>query len=121
MPKASWVLPLAIVYTITLVIALLINPPKVIELNFDNYDKFYHVIAYCGLAFLWFNYAKIHNLKQQLLKVFFATTLFGVILEFLQHNINPNRQFDVYDMLANSVGIVIGIIIAINLELFKVN
>jgi len=71
------------------------------------WDKLVHVVGWCGLylslrlairgdRFLWYS----------------ATLLFAysVFLEFVQ-GLVPARQFEAYDILANAVGVLTGIIL----------
>ncbi len=62
-----------------------------------------HVVAYAGLMG-WFAQIYRHDLARLLLVVGFVA--FGVFIEYLQ-GMTPSRHFDVYDMVANSCGIIL--------------
>ena len=112
-------LPVAIIYTIALVIASLVNLSNVPNLGSSFDDKIYHVIAYFGLAFLWITYFKPSNKKFTLLIVFLCVCAFGIMLEMIQHQLNPNRTYDTYDMIANCLGVVFGTLIANKTNIIK--
>lgn len=109
----------AIVYTIALVIASLVNLSGMPSLGSSFDDKIYHCVAYIGLSMLWITYYKPSNKKHIKFLVFSAVVLFGVILELIQHQLNPNRTYDNYDLLANCIGVVIGTLIASRLDIIK--
>ncbi|MDO1502428.1 VanZ family protein [Winogradskyella maritima] len=104
---------LAIICT-GLVLYLSLNDPPVSEedINIPHFDKFAHVIMYLGFTFTWS--MALAKLK---LNAFFVIALvwavaFSTILEIFQEQLNPNRHFDVYDIIANIIGVILGIIVA---------
>nr|WP_256259970.1 VanZ family protein [Winogradskyella luteola] len=107
----------SIVYTIALVIASLVNLNSVPSLGSSFDDKIYHCIAYLGLAFLWMTYFKPSTQKHIKVIVFIGVILFGIILELVQHLINPNRTYDNYDLMANCIGVLLGTLIAVRLQI----
>lgn len=109
----------SISYTLALVIASLISLNGVPSLGSSFDDKIYHVIAYLGLAFLWANYFKPFKTKHIPFVIFFTAAFFGYILEVLQYLLNPNRTYDTYDLIANSIGAFFGTLIASQLNMFK--
>jgi VanZ family protein len=66
-------------------------------------DKFEHCVAYAVLAFL----PCLHERRRPLIMLLLLTAAAGILLEFGQL-LSPGRSFDLYDMLADGVGIVIG-------------
>lgn len=66
-------------------------------------DKLEHVIAYLLLALL----PAIHERRRILVPLLPTTLLMGILLEFGQLY-SPGRSFDVYDMLADGVGVLVG-------------
>lgn len=80
----------------------------------NNWDKANHFIAFFTLYLtLSFGYPNLKIFKKSILLV-----LFGLQIEIVQYFI-PNRQFSLLDMLADCIGIVIGIIIFIVAKNFK--
>ncbi|PKQ44470.1 teicoplanin resistance protein VanZ [Confluentibacter flavum] len=71
-------------------------------------DKIFHSLSYAVLAFLWF-YTFFFQFKISKTKaILFASVIsiiFGIIIEVLQGVFTSTRQADVYDVLANSLGV----------------
>ena len=109
----------AIIYTIWLAVISLINLNGVPSLGSSFDDKIYHLIAYFIFAFLWVTYFKSSRKKYSVLITFFCTLLFGVVLELMQHQLNPNRTYDTYDLMANCLGVIIGTLIATGINIYK--
>jgi VanZ family protein len=70
-------------------------------------DKLLHLLTY---AFLSIVFSTLVRLNLSLLKVVLGLILFGVVLEFLQ-GLTGYRTMDVNDMLANSAGVFLGLIV----------
>ncbi|WP_299115788.1 VanZ family protein [uncultured Winogradskyella sp.] len=104
-------------YTIVLIIVSLVNLNSVPSLGSSFDDKIYHCIAYLVLAFLWMTYFKPSSKKYIRVIVFTCVILFGIILELIQHILNPNRTYDNYDLMANCIGVLLGTLIAIRLHI----
>jgi VanZ family protein len=74
------------------------------------FDKMVHIGLFAVLMFLWrssFN-LEVNNYNLLLL---FSALLYGVTVEFIQKYWIPNRSFDLYDVLADMTGSVLGLII----------
>jgi len=106
-------------YTLALIISSLINLNGVPSLGSSFDDKIYHVVAYLGLAFLWVNYFKPFKAKYIPFVIFFAAVLVGFLLEILQYLLNPNRTYDTFDLIANSIGALFGTLIAVQFNILK--
>jgi len=85
--------------------------PSVVEANpFPGFDKFLHFSAYGLLGLLFFRLfhrTLNRNLKQILLISIIITTLYGISDEIHQSFI-PARSADIYDILADFMGSVVG-------------
>ncbi|WP_299127393.1 VanZ family protein [uncultured Winogradskyella sp.] len=108
-----------IAYTVLLLVYSLVNISSVPSLGSSFDDKIYHFIAYVGLAFLWITYFKFFHKQHRLKYVFLGVFLFGVLLEMVQHQLNTNRTFDVFDMLANCLGVCFGTLVAVKNTIIK--
>jgi VanZ family protein len=93
----AWALVLLVIY-----LSLTPHPPE--PVRFDNADKFEHALAYAALSF-WF--CHLYKTKYARLLVIVALACLGVVLEYVQ-GWTGYRTFDVMDMLADSVGVVMG-------------
>ena len=77
-------------------------------LSFPYEDKLYHALAYFSLM-LWFAQIYHDRFKRTLIAVLFITL--GVALEYLQ-SFDPNRYSEFGDIVANSTGVLLGLLIA---------
>ena len=109
----------AIAYTILLVMVSLIDLKGVPDLGSSFDDKIYHFLAYFVLAILWITYSKQLKNRVKLYQVFLGMIVFGVVLELIQHQLNPNRTYDTLDLLANCLGVVVGTLIAARIDIIK--
>ncbi|WP_010179753.1 VanZ family protein [Aquimarina agarilytica] len=83
-----------------------------------NSDKYAHAIAYMLFVIIWGAYLSSRleieskaNFIKQLIKAFFLGVVLGVLMEIAQWLLTSYRQFDVFDMLANTVGAAFGLLI----------
>ena len=93
----GWLWVAVIVY-----LSLTPHPPE--PVRFWNADKLEHALAYC-LLMLWFSQVYARRM-QRLFTVVLLVSL-GVCMEFLQ-GLTDYRSFEYADMLANSVGVMLG-------------
>ncbi len=91
--------------SIAFVVYLSLRPDIEFPVQFNNIDKIYHFIAYLWLAVVPF--FGFHRFRMALLGACFMIPM-GVILEFAQSFV-PGRFFSVYDMAANTTGVILGI------------
>lgn len=111
------ILYIAILVTLGILFLSLIKLPN-ISLGITYTDKFYHTFAYFVLTISWLLsfYKKPH--KKYLIT--FLCLLFGIIIEALQFILTNYRTGDYLDVLANSLGIVLGLLF-FNYTLKKLN
>ena len=81
--------------------------------NVENIDKVAHLGFYAIFSILWFLYLrnKIENTKKLFLIVFVLSVSFGIFIEFCQSAFTANRQADINDAVANTIGATIGLIL----------
>jgi len=101
-----------IAITITLLIAYLslMRMPKFdLDFNPRNIDKVYHSLAYFALCIAWlFSFVKKHQYKYLIV---FLCIIYGIVIEFLQSILTSYRTGDIIDVLANSFGILLALIV----------
>ena len=102
---------LAAVYTVVLIYFSLSNTKVVVNDDLPHKDKILHYMAYIVLAIVWSIYLKYSKAKNPLRIAFISTLVFGIVLECVQEWINPTREFDLLDLLANCLGVTTGTII----------
>ena len=87
------------------------------HVSIPNFDKVVHTSIYLILAVFtyygWIRQDGFAGLHQRtLIKVFLLLALYGFTIEVMQGTLTTDRNFDMYDELANSVGALIGVTIA---------
>lgn len=114
MLKKNLLILVASVYTFALATVSLINLNDITKGSPENSDKVFHCLAYVLLSLLWYIVLK-YGYKWSQPKTLFVTGIssisFGVLIEYLQGNFTETRQFDVLDILANSFGVIIMLLI----------
>ena len=90
--------------------------PDSVGLNIPHIDKIAHIIIFFVFVFSWCLYFKYQDLSFSRLKlvfffVFLAACFNGIIIEYIQKYLVPNRSFDTGDIIADilSAGIGYGI------------
>jgi len=102
--KLLW---LAIGYALVAYIIYVSLTPNPIEVKVSYFDKYAHTLGYFVLMG-WF--MQIYHSKKMLLVCTTAFVSLGVGLEFIQ-DMTGYRYFDVYDMLANSLGVMLALLL----------
>ena len=97
---------------LVLVTALSLMPADAESLSmFPHADKLAHSLFYLGFTFLlgW-------GVKMSKWKLILSGTLYGILMEILQEWMGWGRIFDMFDILANIIGALIGTIILISVS-----
>ena len=104
----------AISFSIIITIALLSPTGDVPETSIKNVDKVVHFGIHMSLAVLWLYYFLRRNFNEisncLMAKVLISIFLYGIIIEFLQTYLNFGRTGDVFDVIANTAGLIAGFI-----------
>lgn len=77
--------------------------------DFMGVDKLGHLIFYTTLSFLWCMSLRRRNTDKK--NILFFSVSFGVLMEICQLYLFNGRSFELYDILANIMGSVIGVIL----------
>ncbi|SKB46876.1 VanZ like family protein [Salegentibacter holothuriorum] len=108
-------------YTILLTVSSLVKLGKISVGSFSPTDKLLHLGAYFGLLVLWKVYFMLKNepkstYKNNLFKIAGLAALFGMLIELLQGVLTSYREPDWFDILANTAGILLAVIIFLFFE-----
>lgn len=100
-------------YTLLITIALLLpitGVPKIESIPF--LDKIIHFIINALLFLVWASYAYSRKLKGikpiNLLLLFICIFIYGILIEVIQESLIPTRSADIFDVLANFCGLILG-------------
>jgi VanZ family protein len=99
---------IAVFITITIIYLSLMkisfSQPKI-----TNIDKWEHGIAYFILTICWlFTFYKKPKIKYI---VVVACVFFGILIEVLQHTLTMYRTADYKDIIANTLGVLLGLVV----------
>ena len=103
---------MAIFWTILTFYLSLISARSASKFNiwdFTGTDKLAHLIFYGVFSFLWCMSLRKRNVEKKY--VLFFSIFFGVSMEIFQLYLFNGRSFELYDILANIIGSIIGVIL----------
>lgn len=100
------ILIIAIIVTVSILYLSLMRMPKY-NIAISHIDKLQHCIAYFTLSISWLLTFYKQNKKYL---VVISCILFGIIIEILQQTITSYRTGDYLDIIANSVGVLLGLL-----------
>ena len=94
------------------------------DIRVSNGDKIFHLLSYLVLTFLWVNtFIYKFKLKKEHAIVYAGVfcIAFGIIIEVLQGSVTSYRSSDIYDVVANTCGVLIMMLIFVikNLVMIK--
>ena len=99
---------IAIATTIGIMCLSLLKLPHT-GIDVKNIDKAYHSIAYFVLALTWlFSFYKKPNKKYLII---LCCIIFGILIEVLQSTLTVYRTGDYKDVLANTLGILLALVV----------
>ena len=94
------------------------NADNLKEITIPNFDQVIHIVFHFVFTILWFLYLKkklnsLNNFKT-LSMALVLSFIFGIIIEVLQEFFTTTRSADIFDILSNVLGSLLGVI-SINL------
>lgn len=110
----SWFLKSSLFVAITLSVCIaiisLISADQLPNHGLNVSDKFLHAFAYFVLIWSWLlAFRNNQSIKSKLL-IFIGLIVFGIILELFQGSMMLHRTADWQDVVANSIGLLIGLV-----------
>lgn len=94
---------------LTLIITYLsLSSLSELPIEISTSDKILHGLAYFSLSLSWFFAVKpAHKSIKNKIIIGLAVVIFGVIIEVLQEQLTENRMMDFYDVIANTLGVLV--------------
>lgn len=85
-----------------------------INLNFFEPDKLAHAAVYCLLnaSLLWGFWQNKRLNRKTIWLSFGLSCAYGILMECAQYLFFPHRHFELYDIIANIIGSLLGLIVA---------
>ncbi|MCF6307599.1 MAG: VanZ family protein [Flavobacteriaceae bacterium] len=119
--EPNTLLVICLLYVLLITIAFLFPARGSVKVNFIiPLDKIVHSSIYLILAFLWNIYFYLTKNKDNIKKSVFAILglclAYGIIIEIIQEQFVQFRGADIFDVLANMIGAMVGTIIFLNVK-----
>ena len=101
---------ITIILILIAIVGSLLPPQQMDQLTLNFSDKLIHFLYFTGLTLFWIKTTEEFSNKR-LIKTALLVFLFGLVLEILQGILPIQRNMDILDMLANSAGIFLAIVL----------
>jgi VanZ family protein len=99
---------IALAITFSIVCLSLLKIPKT-KITITNIDKVYHSIAYFTLTISWLIVYYKKPQKKNIIVI--CCIIFGIVIELLQSMLTNYRTGDYLDVIANSSGVILALLI----------
>jgi len=104
----------AVVYTVFITFASLAPDRGVTPIDILYWDKYVHVIIHWLLTFIWFSYFFLgdqsHFSFKMVILALITCFFYGIVVEAFQHWFTETRTFDFFDIFANAIGDLLGLL-----------
>ena len=108
-----WTLILAVGYTLFITVLSLISLNGIPKLGSSFDDKIYHFGAYMVFVFFWYNYYRTTSSKYKILISASIALAYGTIVEVMQGTFTTYRTEDFADVIANSLGVLMAVVLIV--------
>lgn len=105
-----------IIYLIAMLVAHLMRGGRFPLDNIFGMDKIFHIVEYIIFSFLFINALKSPDIKK-VITIIIIGTFYGALIELMQLYV-ADRFADIYDAMANVIGLLIGSFITYRYLLF---
>lgn len=103
---------IAVTFQLLVTVMMLIPTSGSSYINLPHSDKIFHIAIYGILFVVWAMSCKVDRNRRYLLwTIVVLLTLYGIIIELIQGEWIESRTSDIWDVIANSVGILLGMVI----------
>lgn len=103
---------IAVSLQLLVTVMMLIPTSGASYMNLPHSDKIFHIVIYLVLFVVWAITCKANRKRRYVLRsVVVLLTLYGIIIEMIQGEWIESRTSDIWDVIANSTGILIGMVI----------
>ena len=103
---------IAVFITISILFGSLVKSEFIVVESISVSDKTYHLIAYFLLMLSWlYAFFKKEKFQEHVKYIILACFIFGIIIEILQGVITSYRTASYLDILANTIGVLLAVVI----------
>lgn len=117
----------ALFWTLTIAILCLIqinDLPDFNKIDIPEKDKYVHFTFHLVFTLLWSGYfwkKQKEIVIKTVFRVFLVSVAYGILIEFLQGEFTTTRQADIFDVLANTTGASIALMMLIGFKYLAKN
>ena len=103
---------IAVLITISILFGSLVKSEFIVVESISVSDKTYHLIAYFLLMLSWlYAFFKKEKFQEHVKYIILGCFIFGIIIEILQGIITSYRTASYLDILANTIGVLLAVVI----------
>ena len=103
---------IAVFFTICILFGSLVKSEFIVVESISVSDKTYHLIAYFLLVLSWlYAFFKREKFEENVKYIILGCFIFGIIIEILQGVITSYRTASYLDILANTIGVLLAVVI----------
>ena len=103
---------IAVFFTISILFGSLVKSEFIVVESISVSDKTYHLIAYFLLMLSWlYAFFKKEKFQEHVKYIILGCFIFGIIIEILQGIITSYRTASYLDILANTIGVLLAVVI----------
>lgn len=103
---------IAVFFTISILAGSLIRSEFIVVKSISTSDKIYHLIAYFLLMLSWlYAFFKKEKFQKNVKYIILGCFIFGIIIEILQEVITSYRTASYLDIIANTIGVLLAVLI----------
>ena len=103
---------IAVFFTISILFGSLVKSELIVVESISVSDKTYHLIAYFLLMLSWlYAFFKKEKFQEHVKYIILACFIFGIIIEILQGVITSYRTASFLDILENTIGVLLAVVI----------
>ncbi len=110
----NFLLFLAVLYSCVITILFFISSSGMPKIGIAHLDKVVHFGIFFGFTFLWLSFLYLrNNLKlstRAIVMFFIVSIIYGTLIEVFQELFTSSRAFDIFDILADTLGSLTGIL-----------
>ncbi|GAA3556748.1 VanZ family protein [Snuella lapsa] len=110
----KYALTILILYSVALTVVSLVKINKLPDVGISFGDKIFHFLTYSVLTYLWVN-ALFYAFKLTKTKAIIVAAIisigFGILIEVLQGTMTASRASDLYDVAANTFGVLLAALV----------
>ena len=103
---------IAVFFTICILFGSLVKSEFIVVESISVSDKIYHLIAYFLLMLSWlYAFFKREKFEENVKYIILGCIIFGIIIEILQGVITSYRTASYLDIVANTIGVLLAVVI----------